>query len=133
MFTLLSTLPAFIAYFAMAVILTALFLLIYTKITPYDELALIKAGQLTPALSLSGSLLGFVIALAAVIKNSVSIADMAIWGLVALVVQLLAFVMTRLLFKDLTQGIQNNNVAKSTFLGILSLSFGILNAACMTY
>jgi putative membrane protein len=58
---------------------------------------------------------------------------MAIWGLVALVVQLLAFVMTRLLFKDLTQGIQNNNVAKGTFLGILSLSFGILNAACMTY
>ena len=133
MFTLLSTLPAFIAYFAMAVILTALFLLIYTKITPYDEFALIKAGQLTPALSLSGSLLGFVIALAAVIKNSVSIADMAIWGLVALVVQLLAFVLTRLLFKDLTQGIQNNNVAKGTFLGILSLSFGILNAACMTY
>lgn len=133
MLSLLSTLPAFLAYFAMAVVLTALFLGIYTKITPYDEFALIKAGHLTPALSLSGSLLGFVIALAAVIKHSVSLTDMAIWGVVALVVQLLAFLLTRLLFKDLTQGIQNNNLAKGTFLGVLSLSFGILNAACMTY
>lgn len=129
----LATLPNFIGYFVMAVALTAIFTVIYTKITPYDEFALIKQGLLAPAISLSGSLLGFVLALGSVIKNSVSLVDMAIWGVVALIVQLLAFGMTRLFFKDLVQGISNNNIAKGLVLGLFSLCFGILNAACMTY
>lgn len=133
MFTLLETLPTFIAYFAMSVILTGAFLMIYVRITPYDEFALIKQGLLAPAISLSGSLLGFVIALSSVITNSISLTDMALWGLIALLVQLLAFGLTRVIFKDLVQGITQNNIAKGLFLGILSLGFGLLNAACMTY
>lgn len=133
MFTLLETLPIFIAYFAMSVILTGAFLMIYVRITPYDEFALIKQGLLAPAISLSGSLLGFVIALSSVITNSISLTDMALWGLIALLVQLLAFGLTRVIFKDLVQGITHNNIAKGLFLGILSLGFGLLNAACMTY
>lgn len=133
MFTLLETLPTFIAYFAMSVILTGAFLMIYVRITPYDEFALIKQGLLAPAISLSGSLLGFVIALSSVITNSISLTDMALWGLIALLVQLLAFGLTRVIFKDLVQGITHNNIAKGLFLGILSLGFGLLNAACMTY
>lgn len=130
---LLSTLPNFVAYFLMSAVLMGIFLFIYTKITPYDEFALIKQGHIPPAISLSGSLLGFVIALASVVKNSVSLVDMAIWGVIALIVQLLAFVITRLCFKDLVHGISNNNIAKGLILGMFSLCFGILNAACMTY
>ena len=133
MIGLLATLPSFISYFATAVVLMGLFLLIYTKITPYDEFALIKQGLLAPAISLSGSLLGFVMALASVIKNSISLVDMAIWGILALLVQLLAYGFTRLCFRDLVDGITNNNLAKGLLLGMISLSFGILNAACMTY
>lgn len=133
MFYLLSTLPTFLAYFATSVVLVLLFLAIYIKITPYDEFALIKQGIVAPAISLAGSLLGFVVALSSVIKNSVSLLDMAVWGVVALLVQLLAFVLTRLLFKDLTQGMNENNLAKGIFLGGLSLGFGIINAGCMTY
>lgn len=129
----LATLPDFLGYFVTAVVLTGVFTLIYTKITPYDEFALIKKGHLAPVISLSGSLLGFVIALASVIKNSVSLVDMAIWGVVALLVQLLAFGFTRLFFKDLVDGIKGDNVAKGVILGLFSLCFGILNAACMTY
>lgn len=133
MLHLLSTLPTFLAYFATSAGLVLMFLLIYIKITPYDEFALIKQGVIAPAISLSGSLLGFVIALSSVIKHSVSLLDMAVWGVVALLIQLLAFAVTRLLFKDLTQGIHENNIAKGIFLGSISLAFGIINAGCMTY
>jgi hypothetical protein len=42
---LMATLPAFLAYFAVAMVLLALFLLIYLNVTPYHEMTLIRAGN----------------------------------------------------------------------------------------
>lgn len=131
--SIFDTLPWFMAYFTLALVLTLAFIFIYTKITPYDELKLISQGLIAPTLSLSGSILGFVIALASVIKNSINLGDMASWGMVALIVQLVAYLLTRLLFPNLVESINHNNIAKGLFLGTMSLAFGILNAACMTY
>lgn len=133
MSTLIQTFTAFFTYFAIAVVLTLLFIKIYVKITPYNEFSLIKQGLIAPAISLSGSLLGFVIALSSVIKNSISLLDMVIWGVLALIIQLLAFLAVKLFLPTLTEGISNNNIAKSLFLAAVSLSFGLLNASCMTY
>ncbi len=130
---ILSTLPAFLLYFVSSCVLTAIFLAIYVNITPYKEFELIKQGNIAPAISVSGALLGFVLALASVIKNSLNIVDMVVWGVVAMIVQLLAFGVVRLMFKTLTDGIVNNNIAKAIFLAFVSVVFGILNAACMTY
>ncbi len=130
---ILSTLPAFLLYFVSSCVLTAIFLAIYVNITPYKEFELIKQGNIAPAISVSGALLGFVLALASVIKNSLNIVDMVVWGVVAIIVQLLAFGVVRLMFKTLTDGIVNNNIAKAIFLAFVSVVFGILNAACMTY
>lgn len=49
---LLSTLPAFLAYFAAAIALLGVFLLIYVNITPYHEFELIRSGNLAAAISL---------------------------------------------------------------------------------
>lgn len=130
---ILSTLPAFLLYFLSSCGLTAVFLVIYVNITPYKEFELIKQGNVAAAISISGALLGFVLALASVIKNSLNIVDMIVWGVVAMIVQLVAFGIVRLMFKTLTDGIVNNNIAKAVFLAFVSVVFGILNAACMTY
>jgi putative membrane protein len=54
---LLTTLPAFLAYFAVAMGLLVLFLLVYLNVTPYHEVALIRAGNAAAAVSLAGALL----------------------------------------------------------------------------
>ena len=59
--------------------------------------------------------------------------DMVAWGVVAMVVQLLAFAVVRLGFRGLTDGITQNNTAKALILGVVSVAFGMLNAGCMTY
>jgi len=46
--------------------------------------------------------------------------------------QRLAHSFTRLCFKDLVTDSSNNNLASGLLLGMISLSFGILNAACIT-
>jgi putative membrane protein len=83
--------------------------------------------------SLSGSLLGFIIPLAAAVQHSVSLVDMAIWGLIAMVVQIAAFVVVKLLIPSITEDIPAGKGAQGFFLGSLSLGVGLLNAACMSY
>lgn len=129
----LAGLAAFLSYFAVAVALFALFLLVYVFTTPYREFALIRDGNAAAAASLSGAMLGFVLPLASAITHSVSLLDMMVWGLIALIVQLLAYLLARLLLPSLTHDIPAGKVAIGVFVGVLSLAVGILNAACMTY
>ena len=81
--------PAFLLYFVLALILLALFVAIYTRVTPYREIALIREGNVAASISLSGALIGLVLPLASAIAHSVSPLDMVAWGVIALVVQLM--------------------------------------------
>ncbi len=129
----LGGLDDFLVYFAASAALVAAFLAIYVRVTPSRELALIRDGNTAAAASLSGALLGFVLPLASAVAHSVNLADMAIWGVIGLVVQLAAYGAVRLVLPALAQGIASGNVAHGLFLGAFSLAVGILNAAAMTY
>ena len=126
-------LPAFLLYFATSLALLALFLAIYIWITPYHELALIREGNTAAAASLAGTIIGFAIPLAHAVALSVNLADMALWGFIALVVQLLVFFAVTRLIPDIARDIPAGKLAPGILLGALSLATGILNAACMTY
>jgi putative membrane protein len=123
----------FLVYLAVALVLLAVFVAIYIRVTPYRELALIREGNMAASFSLSGSILGFIVPLASAVQHSVSLVDMAIWGLIAMAVQIAAFVVVKLLIPSITQDIPANKGAQGFFLGSLSLGVGLLNAACMSY
>lgn len=89
---LLQTLPNFLAYFASAIGLFGLFTSLYIRLTPYAEIQLIRQGNISAAVALVGTLLGFALPLASAIAHSVSIIDMLIWGVIAMLVQVLVFV-----------------------------------------
>jgi putative membrane protein len=81
----------------------------------------------------SGSLLGFVIPLSAAVTNSSSLGDCAVWGLVALVVQIAAYLLLRLPVGNLSGRIAEGQMAAGIWLGAGSLAAGMVNAACMSY
>ena len=123
----------FLVYLALSLVLLAMFIAIYVRVTPYRELQLIREGNMAASFSLSGALLGFIVPLTAAVKYSVGIVDMAIWGLIALAVQIAAFVVVRLLIPTIAEDIAANKGAQGFFLGTLSLGVGLLNGACMSY
>ena len=123
----------FLLYLALSLVLLSLFVAVYVRVTPYREIALIREGNMAAAFSLSGSLLGFIIPLTAAVRFSVNLVDMAMWGLIALVVQVAAFVVARILIPSITEDIPAGKAAQGFFLGCLSLGVGLLNAACMSY
>jgi putative membrane protein len=125
-------LPAFLLYFALALVLVAAFLVIYMWVTPYDELTLIRGGDTAAAISLSGALIGFVLPLASAIAHSVSWLDMIIWGAIALVVQLAVFFIVSRVVPQLSKAISDGGTAQATLLAAASVGIGIVNAACMS-
>ena len=129
----LALLPAFLEYFALAIALTVAFLVVYVWATPHREYALIRANNVAAATSFAGSFLGFAIPLASAIAHSVDLVDCAVWGLVALVVQILVFFAARLLVRDLPARIERDERGVAIFAAALSVGIGLLNAACMTY
>ena len=123
----------FLVYLAISLVLLAAFVAIYVRVTPQREFALIREGNIAASFSLSGAILGFIIPLSAAIRSSVNLADMAIWGLIALAVQIAAFVVVRIVAPSITEDIAKGNGAQGFFLGCLSLGVGILNGACMSF
>ena len=129
--SVLSTFPNFLAYFAVGAALTGIFLLLYIELTPQRDIALIRDGNSAAAIALVGGLLGFVIPLASIIAHSAAILELVVWGFVALIVQLGGFFAARLLLPHLPRAIEGGNIADAIFLAGLSVSVGILDAACM--
>jgi putative membrane protein len=129
----LATLPNFLAYLGTAIALLAVFLTIYLYVTPYDEIALIRANNTAAAISLSGAVLGFALPIANVIAHSDTLLDLVVWGAIAGVVQLVAWGVARVALPRLQEHIAAGRVAPATLVAALSLTVGLLNAACMTY
>ena len=127
----LATFPNFLVYFVLGGVLTAIFVVLYANLTPQRDIALIRGGNSAAALALVGALLGFELPLASVIAHSAAILDLLVWGVVALVVQLVGFMVVRLVLPHLPQAIEEGNIADAVFLAGVSLSLGILDAACM--
>lgn len=129
----LATLPNFLAYLGAAVVLLTAFIAIYLFITPYDEIKLIRQNNVAAAISLSGAVLGFAMPIANVIAHSDTLLDLAVWGLIAGLVQLAAWGVARVALPTLKEDIAANRVAPAVFVAALSLTVGLINAACMTY
>lgn len=124
---------SFISHFVSALALLFLFISIYIRVTPYREIQLIREGNSAAAASLSGAVLGYCIALSSSVSHSVDLTDMLIWGLIGLMVQILAFFCTRMMLPDLIKDVPENKLASGIFLGALSIGMGMINAACQTY
>jgi putative membrane protein len=125
----------FALYFVISIALLFMFKIIYAFVTPHDEWKLVKEEKnLAAAVGFGGAMIGFSIALAGAATNSLSIVDFVIWGAVAIIAQSLAFALLRFTFMPkIAERINQNEVSAGTMLAAMSVSVGLLNAACMSY
>lgn len=122
----------FAMYLATALVLWVSSLFIYKKITPYNEIALIKEGNISAGLAYSGVALGLAAPLSSLAAHAVSLVDMGMWAVIALIIQLaLHFALSKIL--HIKTEVPDNNKAVGLTLGAMSLAIGLINAACLTY
>ncbi|MES2756893.1 MAG: DUF350 domain-containing protein [Pseudomonadota bacterium] len=127
--------PAILAYLLhllTAVAMVLAFFVIYTRVTPYDEVALIRAGNQAAAFSLGGTLLGFSITLASALWHTPDYYQFLGWGAGGMLVQVVVFAVATRLLKMSKDQIEANNKAFGGLLGSIALSIGVINAGCIS-
>jgi putative membrane protein len=129
----IQNLPSFGLFFAVALILVAIYIAIYTYSTAHDEFQQIRNNNPAAAVALGLSLLGFCLPLSSAIVNSTTVVDLAVWGAVALVTQILAYWVVRLVLPNLSERIASGEIAAALFLGAASLAAGLMTAATMVF
>jgi len=126
-------LPDFLLFFSVSLVLVGLYLLVYTVATSHNEFGLIRQNNVAAALSLGLSLTGFALPLSSAVIHANTIPDLMIWGVVAIVVQLIVYVLVRLVLPNLSARIAAGELAAALFLGAASLAAGVINAAAMSF
>ena len=126
-------LPAFLAYCLAALVLVSIFLAVYTRVTAHNEFALIRANVTAAGISLGMAMVGYAIPLSSAMRYAANVWDLMIWGLIALVVQIMVYFLVRVVFPDLSQRIEQNEHAVAIFAGAAAVAGGTLNAVAMSY
>ena len=124
--------PVLILHSSVTLAMLAMGVFFYVKITPYDEIDLVRAGNSAAAVSLAGAIIGLAIPLAFSMASSVTIWEILIWGPVTLFLQLIAFRLTDLMLKDLPKRITDGEMGAALLLISIKLAVAAINAAAVT-
>jgi putative membrane protein len=127
--------PAILNYLIhlfLAALLLAAFFVVYTRVTPADEVLLIRQGNQAAALSLGGALIGFSITVGSALMHTANYQEFFAWAFGAMLVQVLAYAITTRLLKMSKDQIEGNNRAFGGLLGAISISIGVINGACIS-
>ncbi|MET0605481.1 MAG: DUF350 domain-containing protein [Beijerinckiaceae bacterium] len=126
-------LPAFLGYLIGALFLVGVYCYAYQQVTTHSELDLIRANVPAAGVSFGLALIGFAVPLSSAMRYSSNIWDMMIWGVIAMIVQIMVYYLVRLIMPDLSARIERNEFGAALYVGAASIAAGILNATAMSY
>jgi putative membrane protein len=104
---------------------------IYSLLTPYKEVQLVREGNAAAAISLGGVVIGLAVPLAVSLSASPSVLEIAIWGLATTAVQLLVFRITDLFLAGLPARIEEGDTAAAALLTAARLASALILAAAV--
>ena len=126
----------FASYLGLALLLIIAGILLFILSTPkLKEFSLIGKKNVTAALSLGGKIVGLAMVLGAAAEYSVSRLDMAIWGAIGIVAQIIVYILAEVITIrfSISKAIEEDNRAVGILLFSLSLSIGWVVAKCLSY
>lgn len=121
--------PHFLVMTLAAGVMLVLASTVYILLTPWKELALVRGGNGAAGLALAGAITGLALPLASCLASSVSLFDLAIWGLVAVLMQLIAYRIVDLLLSGIPARIENDEAGAAIVLIAAKLAAAMLLAA----
>ncbi len=124
-------LPMLLLQFLLVLTLLVAGIFIYMAVTPFHERDLLRNGNPAAATVLAGALVALAIPLAALLATTGALLDILVWGVVAVLLQLLTVTILLHLLRGMRAMIEAGEVAAAIPLVAAQLSIGLLNAAAM--
>ena len=125
------SLPLLLANFGLVLGLLVIGILIYMAVTPFHERELMRDGNTAAATVLGGALVALAIPLAALLATTGGLLDILVWGIVAVILQLVTVMIVSLLMRGTRSMIEAGQIAAAIPLVAAQISIGLLNAAVM--
>jgi putative membrane protein len=116
----------------LGMILAVGFVCIYSLVTPHKELELIRAGNAAAAVGLVGATIGFALPLSLVLSVTADPVHAGFWGIVALVTQIIAHLLVRLVVPHLVRDINEGKMSAGIVQAGAGLVIGMISAAALT-
>jgi putative membrane protein len=105
--------------------------IVHVLLTPMKEIKLIREGNTSAAISLCAVIVGLSVPMAACLVTALSIWDLLIWGVVAILLQLLAFRVADLVLRDLPRRIERNEIGAALVLAAVKIAAAMVMAAAL--
>jgi putative membrane protein len=126
-----SGLPILLLQFVICVVLLVAGVAVYTRVTPFHERELLRKGNVAASTVFSGAVVALAIPLAALLATSDAILDIVIWGIVAILLQLVTVLIASHLMRGMRGMIEEGKVAAALPIVAAQLAIALLNAAAM--
>lgn len=125
----------YLIYFGLSAVLMALGIVIFVFTTKTKEFKLIGQGNTAAGIVIASRTIGLAIILYSAIANSISPLDLAIWGGIGIVTQVIANFLAEVLTPsfNIEEALEKENVAVAIALSGMFVSIGLVIAGCMTY
>ena len=124
-------LPMLLLQFVLVLVLLIVGIAIYMAVTPLRERELLRQGNAAAATVLGGALVALAIPLAALLATTGALLDILVWGVVAVLLQLLTVAVVFQLLRGMRTMIETGQVAGAIPLVAAQLAIALLNAAAM--
>lgn len=103
--------------------------IVHVLLTPMKEMKLIRQGNISAGISVAAVIVGLAIPMAACLQTATSVYNILIWGVVAILLQLLAFRVVDLILGDLPKRIEQNEIGAALVLAAVKIAAAMVMAA----
>jgi putative membrane protein len=105
--------------------------IVHMLLTPMKEMQLIRAGNVSAGISVGAVIVGLAVPMSACLATATTVYDILIWGVVAILLQLLAFRASDLLLRDLPKRIERDEVGAALVLAGVKIAAAMIMAAAL--
>jgi putative membrane protein len=121
--------PRFLIWTASAGVMLVVASTMYVLLTPWTDFAEVRRGNTSAGLALGGAILGLALPMTSALASSITLIDFAIWGVVALLLQLIVYRLVDLLLGGLPRRIEGDELGAAIVLVAAKLASALILAA----
>jgi putative membrane protein len=129
---LLTALPIFIAQFGVALATLVLAVWLVLRVTPADELKLVRQGNLAAAVWTTGTVIAMAMPISAALRFSHSTGEVAVWGALAALIQIATYFAAAAIVGKTRQTLEAGELPSALMVVGMQLGVAFVNAAALS-
>jgi len=124
--------PVLAVHLTLTIALFIFGVFVYVKVTPHHEFKLVRENNAAAGLSLAGVVIGMAMPLAFSLSASVNELDVLMWGLIVVVLQLMAFGAAHVVLRDVSARIENGEMGAAWVLFSFNIALAMFLSAAIS-